>query len=87
MRRGEKQWIFPFQETADAVFNSALPFEFSALKNEVEPVLMEVPKNRDEYAEAYRLLRFLRYITPIANEEIPKTSLLREFIGGSSFNS
>ncbi|MBR6310460.1 MAG: nucleoside kinase [Paludibacteraceae bacterium] len=87
VRKGEEKWIFPFQETADAVFNSALPFEFSALKNEVEPVLMEVPKNRDEYAEAYRLLRFLRYITPIANEEIPKTSLLREFIGGSSFNS
>ncbi len=87
VRNGERKWIFPFASMADAVFNSALPFEFSALKNLVVPVLLQVPKNCDEYAESYRLLKFLRYISPIANEEIPSTSLLCEFMGGSSFNN
>jgi len=85
VRRGEDKWIFPFQENADIMFNSALLFELSALKSHAEPILQQVPKNCDEYGEAHRLLKFLRYLTPIVEEEVPKTSLLREFLGGSSF--
>ncbi|WP_243346913.1 nucleoside kinase [Parabacteroides sp. FAFU027] len=85
VRRGEEKWIFPFQENADAMFNSALLFELAVLKRYVEPLLMAVPQNCDEYSEATRLLRFLSYFYPIYDREIPPTSLIREFLGGSSF--
>ena len=86
VRRGEEKHIFPFQEQADVMFNSSLFYEISVLRSFVEPLLHEVPDNVPEYGEAYRLLKFLEYFTPIANySEIPPTSILREFIGGSSF--
>ena len=85
VRAGEDKWIFPFQEEADVMFNSALMFEFAVLRLHAEPILSHVPKNCPEYAEAYRLLKFLKYFTPIQDKEIPPTSLLREFLGGSSF--
>ena len=81
----EDQWIFPFQETADAMFNSALNIEFAVLRTHAEIILASVPKNCDEYAEAHRLLKFLRYFIPISDKEIPPTSIMREFVGGSSF--
>ena len=86
VRQGEDKWIFPFQENADATFNSALLFEMAVLRPHVEPVLREVPQNCDAYAEAHRLLKFLRYFQPVKDKDIPPTSLLREFFGGSSFN-
>ena len=86
VRAGEDQWIFPFQENADAMFNSALLFELAVLRLHIEPILMTVPQNSPEYAEAYRLLRFIQLFTPIQGKEIPPTSLLREFLGGSSFS-
>ena len=85
VRKGENRWIFPFQENADAIFNSAMLFELAVIKHQAEPLLEQVPENVDEYAEAYRLLKFLRYIKPIPEDQIPPTSLLREFLGGSSF--
>ena len=85
VRAGEDKWIFPFQENADVMFNSALLFEFAAFRSHVEPILNMVPQNCREYAEAYRLLKFMRYFYAIRDNEIPHTSLLREFIGGSSF--
>jgi uridine kinase len=85
VRRGEEKWIFPFQENADVMFNSALLFELAVLKRHAEPILSEVPKLSDEYTEAHRLLKFLNYFIPIPEREIPPTSLLREFVGGSSF--
>ena len=85
VRRGENRWIFPFQENADAMFNSAMLFELAVIKRQAEPLLDQVPENVEEYAEAYRLLKFLRYIRPIPEDQIPPTSLLREFLGGSSF--
>ena len=85
VRKGENRWIFPFQENADAIFNSAMLFELAVIKQQAEPLLEQVPENCDEYAEAYRLLKFLRYIKPIPEDQIPPTSLLREFLGGSSF--
>lgn len=85
VRSGEEKWIFPFQENADVMFNSALIFEFSVLRSYVEPILRQVPQNCPEYAEAHRLLRFVEYFVPISDPEIPPTSLLREFFGGSSF--
>ena len=85
VRRGEDKWIFPYQENADVMFNSALIFELAVLKKHVEPILAEVPQNCDEYTEAHRLIKFMRYFTPIRDREIPPTSLLREFLGGSSF--
>ena len=85
VRRGEDKWIFPYQENADAMFNSALLFELPVLKKFAEPILDEVPRNCKEYAEAYRLLKFLRYFITIPIHEVPQTSLLREFFGGSSF--
>ncbi|MDR0893352.1 MAG: nucleoside kinase [Mediterranea sp.] len=85
VRAGEEKWIFPFQENADVMFNSALLFELAALRLHVEPVLMGVPRNSPEYSEAYRLLKFIKYFVPIQDKEIPPTSLLREFLGGSSF--
>lgn len=85
VRRGEEKWIFPYQENADAMFNSAMIYEFSALRKFAEPILMEVREADPENAEAYRLLRFLRYFNYIPDSELPKTSLLREFLGGGSF--
>ena len=86
VRAGENRWIFPFQENADAMFNTAMLFELAVLKREAEPLLEQVPESQPEHAEAYRLLKFLRYIKPIPDTQIPPTSLLREFLGGSSFN-
>lgn len=86
VRAGEDKWIFPYQEYADAMFNSALLFELAVLKENVEPVLRKVPNSCPEYSEAHRLLRFLSYFTPVQDKELPPTSLLREFLGGSSFN-
>lgn len=85
VQRGEERWIFPFQENADALFNSSLIFEIGAMKNYAEPLLRSVPHNAPQYAEAYRLLKLLGYFIPIGAEQIPTTSLLREFLGGSSF--
>lgn len=85
VRRGEEKWIFPYQENADVMFNSALLFELAVLKRHAEPILAEVPKYCDEYTETHRLLKFLNYFVPILDREIPPTSLLREFLGGSSF--
>lgn len=85
VREGEEKWIFPYQENADAMFNSALIFEFSVLRSYAEPILRQVPQNCAEYAEAHRLLRFVEYFLPVSDPEIPPTSLLREFLGGSSF--
>jgi len=85
VRKGENKWIFPFQENADAMFNSAMLFELAVIKQQAEPILEQVPENCVEHAEAYRLLKFLRYIHPITEDQIPPTSLLREFLGGSSF--
>ncbi|MBR6117626.1 MAG: nucleoside kinase [Paludibacteraceae bacterium] len=83
--RGEQKWVYPFQEEADVMFNSALIFEFAVLKRHAEPILAEVPKFCEEYTEAHRLLKFLQYFVPIPEKEIPPTSFLREFVGGSSF--
>lgn len=85
VRRGEEKWIFPYQENADIMFNSALIFELAVLKRYAEPILEQVPKFCDEYTEAHRLIKFLKYFIPIQDREIPPTSLLREFVGGSSF--
>lgn len=85
VRKGEDKWIFPFQENADVMFNSALMFELAVLKKYVEPLLAEVPQNCDEFSEAHRIIKFLRFFLPIRDREIPPTSLLREFVGGSSF--
>lgn len=81
----EDQWIFPFQETADVMFNSALNIEFAVLRTHAEVILSSVPKNCPEYAEAHRLLKFIHYFIPISDKEIPPTSIMREFVGGSSF--
>ncbi len=86
VRRGEEKWIFPYQENADATFNSSLIFELGVMRDYALPVLRQVPHNRIEYAEAYRLIRFLEYFEPVPASQIPSTSLLREFLGGSSFN-
>lgn len=85
VRRGEERHIFPFQEEADVMFNTALLFEFSILKHYAEPLLLRVPPNCVEYAEALRLRRFLGYFTELSDRELPPNSLLREFLGGSSF--
>ena len=85
VRAGEEKWIFPYQENADAMFNSALLFELAVLKDYVEPVLRKVPNRCPEYSEAHRLLRFLNYFVSLQDKELPPTSLLREFLGGSSF--
>ena len=85
VRAGENKWIFPYQENADAMFNSAMLFELAVIKSQAEPLLEQVPENVPEHAEAYRLLKFLHYIKPIPETQIPPTSLLREFLGGSSF--
>lgn len=85
VRAGEEKWIFPYQENADAMFNSALLFELAVLKDYVEPVLRKVPNRCPEYSESHRLLRFLNYFVSVQDKELPPTSLLREFLGGSSF--
>ena len=81
----EEKWIFPYQETADAMFNSALNIEFAVLRLHAEPILASVPKNCPEYAEAHRLMKFIHYFVPVPDKEIPPTSIMREFVGGSSF--
>ena len=81
----ENQWIFPYQETADVMFNSALNIEFAVLRTHAEIILASVPRNCPEYAEAHRLLKFIHYFLPISDKEIPPTSIMREFVGGSSF--
>ena len=86
VRRGEEKWIYPYQEYADAMFNSSLLFELAVLKKHAEPILDEVPKYSDEYSDAHRLQKFLSYFEPIPENEIPPTSFLREFVGGSSFH-
>lgn len=86
VRRGEEQYIFPFQEEADVMFNSALIYELAVLKQYAEPLLFEIDKNCPEYVEAKRLLKFLDYFLPVPSEEIGRNSILREFIGGSCFN-
>lgn len=85
VRDGEDKWIFPYQEQADAMFNSALLFELAVIRNQALPILELVPENAPEYSEAYRLRKFLRYFIPMSDNVIPPTSLLREFLGGSSF--
>ena len=85
VRAGENKWIFPYQENADAMFNSAMLFELAVIKQQAEPLLEQVPENCPEFSEAYRLLKFLKYFKPIPPTDIPPTSLLREFLGGSSF--
>lgn len=86
VRRGEEKWIFPFQENADATFNSSLIFELGVMKEYAEPLLRQVPHNSEQYSEAYRLLRLLSYFRPIPADQVPPSSLLREFLGGSSFH-
>jgi uridine kinase len=86
VRSGEDKWIFPYQENCDVMFNSALIFELAVLKYYAEPILAEVPRNSEEYAEAHRLMKFLKYFAPIHDKEVPPTSVLREFLGGSSFH-
>ena len=81
----EDKWIFPYQETADAMFNSALNIEFAVLRTHAEIILSSVQKNCPEYAEAHRLLKFIHYFLPVSDKEIPPTSIMREFVGGSSF--
>lgn len=85
VRAGEDKWIFPYQEEADVMFNSALLFELAVIRSQALPLLEQVPENVSEYSEAYRLRKFLRYFIPVPEKEIPPTSLLREFLGGSSF--
>ena len=86
VRRGEDQYIFPFQEEADVMFNSALIYELAVLKPYAEAILFGIPRDAPEYIEAKRLLKFLDYFIGISSEDIPKNSLMREFVGGSVFN-
>lgn len=86
VRAGENKWIFPFQENADTMLNTAMLYELAVIKTQAEPLLQQVPENCEEYAEAYRLLKFLKYFKGIPYNNLPPTSLLREFLGGSSFH-
>ena len=86
VRAGENKWIFPYQENADAMLNTAMLYELAVIKTQAEPLLQQVPENCEEYAEAYRLLKFLKYFKGIPYNNLPPTSLLREFLGGSSFH-
>ena len=86
VRRGEEKNIFPFQDSADVMFNSALLYEVAVLKVYAEPLLFQIPRDSAEYLEAKRLLKFLDYFIGISSEDIPKNSLMREFVGGSVFN-
>lgn len=85
VRAGEDKWIIPYQENADVMFNSAMIYELGVLRAHIEPILVNVPRSAEEYAEAHRLLKFIRYFQSVQDLEIPPTSLLREFLGGSSF--
>ena len=85
VRRGEERNIFPHQDSADVIFNSALLYETALLKPYVEPLLFAVPKDCEEYIEAKRLLKFLSYFLPVPADDVPRTSLLREFIGGGCY--
>lgn len=85
VRKGEDKWIFPYQENADAMFNSALLYELAVLKSHLTPILEQVKEDRPEHSEAYRLRKFLQYFESIPDNDLPPTSLLREFLGGSSF--
>lgn len=85
VRAGETKWVFPYQENADVMFNTAMLYELAVIQEQAAPLLAKVPENCVEYSEAYRLRKFLRYITPIPNRALPPTSLIREFLGGSSF--
>ena len=85
VRAGESKWIFPFQENADAMFNTAMIYELAVIRTQAEPALEQVHENCPEYAEAYRLRKFLKYFEPVSFTNLPPTSLLREFLGGSSF--
>ena len=85
VREGEEKWIFPYQENADVMFNSSLFYELAVLKTHAEPILRAVPQNIKEYSEARRLLHLLEYVVPLSDEELPPTSVVREFLGGSSF--
>ncbi|MBR4128337.1 MAG: nucleoside kinase [Bacteroidaceae bacterium] len=85
VRAGEEKWIFPFQEEADVMINTAMLFEFGVLREQALPVLEEVPETAPEYSEAIRLRKFLSYLNPISIQALPPTSLLREFLGGSTF--
>ena len=86
VRRGEEKWIFPFSENADATFNSSLIFELGVMKDYAMPLLKNVPRDDIAYAEAYRLMRLLSYFESIPADQVPTTSLLREFVGGSAFS-
>ena len=86
VRRGEERWIFPYQENADSMFNSSLLFELAVMKDYAVELLKTVPRDTPVYGEAWRLRSFLSYFTPIEATAIPPTSLLREFLGGSSFH-
>ena len=85
VRKGEEKWIFPYQENADVMFNSALLYELAVLKSHLTPILEQVKENSIEHSEAYRLRKFLQYFESIPDNDLPPTSLLREFLGGSSF--
>ena len=85
MRAGEEEWIFPYQENADVMFNSSLLYELAAFKSQAEPMLRAVPQTCREYSVARRLLRFLDYIVPLRENILPLTSVMREFLGGSTF--
>lgn len=85
VRKGEQKWIFPYQENADVMFNTAMLYELAVIRQQAIPLLEQVPENCDEFSEAHRLLKFLRYFTPLTDKQLPPTSLLREFLGGSSF--
>lgn len=87
VRHGEEKHIFPFQDSADVIFNSALIYETALLKPYVEPLLFGVPRDCDEYVEAKRLLKFLNYFLPVPSDDVPKTSLMREFIGGGCYKA
>ncbi len=86
VRQGENKWIFPYQENADAMFNTAMIYELAVIRQQALPLLQQVPENSPQHSEAHRLAKLLTYITPISDEQLPQTSLLREFVGGSSFN-
>ena len=86
VRRGEEQYIFPYQESADVMFNSALIYELAVLKIYAEPLLFGIGRDQPEFVEAKRLLKFLDYFVPIPADHIPNNSLVREFIGGSCFD-
>ena len=86
VRKGEEENIFPYQEDADAMFNSVLIYELAVLKQFAEPLLFQIPKNVPEYFEAKRLLKFLDYFLGVSSENLPNNSICREFVGGSCFN-